>query len=307
MTDRNGGDRDRSPGDPDFEEFKLDEGQPWERREQEEDPYGEPYDPYAENIATVSCPSCAAVQLSANRHCEECGAQLLHFGRPPVAPPPLPGVTAGSRALAAIAVVLAVVVGGALIWLAIRGDDAPPEAGSEDTSTTSSLVEDSPPVEEIIPADIVCSSEYDNDRLRCENLIDGDTSTYWNDNSLRGDGAMFTVTFPSAVQLTQIQFWNVPDDLTFRRNYRINGVEIIPNDSPGVQFVENLNNENAGPLVVSTPTTETTQLVIRVASSHPSEDVGGNAAFDELALAEIRFWGRQYRPSSTRTTVADDS
>lgn len=306
MTDRNGGDWERPHRDPDFQEFQLGDGQPWDYTEPEgphEGPYEEDYD----DIATVSCPSCAAVQISTNRHCEECGAQLVSYGRAPVAPPPIPGVSAGSRALAAIAVVLAIVVGGALIWLAIRGDDAPPEPGAEDTSTTSSLVEDSPPVEEVIPSGIVCSSEYDNDRLRCENLIDGDIATYWNDNSLRGEGAMFTITFPSAVQLTQIQFLNAPDDLTFRRNYRINGVEIIPDDSPGVQFVENLNNNNDGPLVVSTPTTETTQLVIRVTSAHPSEDVGGNAAFDELALAEIRFWGREYRPPAPRTTAADDS
>lgn len=301
MTDRNGEGWEHSHRDPDFEEFNLDP-QSWDYGEQEEDDHPEGYD----DIATVSCPSCAAVQISSNRHCEECGAQLVLYGRTPVAPAPLPSVSAGSRALAAIAVVLAVVVGGALIWLAIRGGDDPEEPGTEDTSTTSTVVEEAAPVQEIIPVSVVCSSEY-SERLRCENLIDGDTATYWNDNSLRGVGAMFTITFPTAVQLTQVQFWNVADNLSFRRNYRINGVEITPNDAPGVQFVENLNNENTGPLVVSTPTTETTQLVIRITSTHPSEDVGGNAAFDELALAEIRFWGRDLRPSSPRTTAADFS
>lgn len=301
MTDRNGEDWEHPHGDPGFEEFNLDT-QPWDPDGSDEGPLSEDYD----DLATVSCPSCAAPQMSSNRHCEECGAQLVLYGRTPVAPAPLPSVSAGSRALAAIAVVLAVVVGGALIWLAIRGGDDPVEPGAEDTSTTSTVVEEAAPVQEIIPVSVVCSSEYD-ERLRCENLIDGDTATYWNDNSLRGVGAMFTITFPTAVQLTQVQFWNVADNLSFRRNYRINGVEITANDAPGVQFVESLNNENTGPLVVSTPTTETTQLVIRVTSTHPSEDVGGNAAFDELALAEIRFWGRDLRPSSPRTTAADFS
>ena len=58
-----------------------------------------------------------------------------------------------------------------------------------------------------------CSSEFVN--LPCSNLIDGSVDTYWNDKSLQGEGAEFTFTFGTPVQLETIVIMNVTDDEKF--------------------------------------------------------------------------------------------
>ena len=149
-----------------------------------------------------------------------------------------------------------------------------------------------------------CSSELNEGSLGCKNLIDGEP-TYWNDNSLQGVGAVITVTFAQPIQLEQVQFINIDDDRSFRRNYRIRAVEIVADDLPGLPFIDDIPNDNDRPHAVTTPTLGTSQLVIRVTATWPSEPVDGRA-FEELALEEIQFWGRKIEsgvPENDNTTT----
>lgn len=295
MSDRDRGARGFPPedgdplGDISFEEFELGEPSNWE--EAETRPTVEP-DPH------LTCPSCFSQQSSANRHCQECGARLGQQ-RIAVAPVPIRSVTAGNRAVKAIMTGVAFVVIFALIIQAMRGDDEPDPTAGESTTSTEAAEQSVVlgPLEEITPISITCSSEY-NASLGCENLIDGD-ETYWNDESRRGEDARITVTFVNPVALEQVQIINVGNLEKFRRNYRVRGVEIFADDFPGVPFVDEIPDANDRPHGISTTTNHTTVLEIRVTSTWPSEALGGEQAFDELAVQEIKFWGRVQDTSAT--------
>ena len=161
-----------------------------------------------------------------------------------------------------------------------------PDGGS--TADTNDPAGELGPLEEITPISITCSSEYNAGA--CENLIDGE-ETYWNDASRRGEDARITVTFVNPVALEQVQIINVDNLEEFRRNYRVRGVEVFADEFPGVPFVDEIPDANDRPHGIPTTTNHTTVLEIRVTSTWPSEALGGEA-FDELAIQELKFWGR---------------
>ena len=283
MSDRG---RDGSSDDPldgiDFEEFQLKEPDNWDDVES--------YQPIESPGESLTCPSCGVAQNAANRHCEQCGARLGQQ-RIAVAAPPLRSVGSGGRALGIIVVAVSLVAVVAIVVTAIRGDDPADEVPIEDQETTPST----PPTTlgrlmKVTPISITCSSEY-NANLGCENLIDG-TDTYWNDQSLRGEDAWIKVTFVNPVALESVLLVNVGDEEKFRRNYRVRAVEVHADDLPGVPFVEEIPNANDRPLSVSTPTNHTLELDIRITATYPSEPLGGDQAFDELAVEDLEFWGR---------------
>jgi hypothetical protein len=139
------------------------------------------------------------------------------------------------------------------------------------------------------PTDVVASSEFTG--LHASHLIDGDTSSTWNDDSLRGDGAELAFRFRTSVALTAVEFQNLTEEERFRRNYRIRGYEIhlTPDDrvAPVTGSLEDLNR----PQRVDLPYTETRAVTVHVTSAYPAEPYGGDPPFDELALAEVTFFG----------------
>ncbi len=284
---REGQEPHREAGDPlgdiGFEEFDLGDPGQWEQAEDPEE---------AARPPDLTCPSCFSHQSPNNRHCQECGARLGQ-SRIAVAPMPIRSGTSGSRAVRVIVTGVAFIVVFALIVQAIRGGDDPADvAGSENSSTSTEVTEPTVvlgPTQEIRPILITCSSEY-NENLACSNLID-DAEDYWNDAGQKGEDAVITATFVSPVALEQVQIINVTSAEKFRRNYRVRGVEIFTDDFPGLPFVEEIPDANDRPHGVATTTNHTTVVEIRVTSTWPSEPLGGEA-FDELAIQEIKFWGR---------------
>lgn len=282
----------------DFEEFELREPEDWEgANDSAVQSSAEPY---------LICPSCGGDQRSTNRHCEQCGARLGQQ-QIAVAAPPLRSVTAGGRALGIIVVAIALVVVAALVIQAIRGDEEPPESVDENAVTTESSTTPTTraigPLERITPISITCSSEY-NINLACENLIDN-RDTYWNDAGLKGEDAWIEITFVSPVALESVQIQNVRNEEKFRRNYRVRAVEIETDDLPGVPFVAEIDNTNERPLPVTTSTNHTLELTIRVTATYASESLGGEQAFDELAIEELYFWGRVQEAATLETPGAN--
>ena len=206
---------------------------------------------------------------------------------------------------------LVIGLGGLAIWFAGGGGGNPLSTDQTTVATTgtsepegaATTQETFGPIEKIEPIEIRCSSELNGTNLSCLNLIDG-TSAYWNDNSLRGEGAVIIAEFAEPIQLEQIQFINIEDDESFRRNYRIRGVEIVTDDQPDLSFFGELPNDNSRPHAVTTPSIGTTQVTIQVVSTWPSEMINGRG-FDELAIDEIQFWGR--RPGSEQAPSPDQA
>jgi hypothetical protein len=239
-----------------------------------------------QDLATVSCPSCGAVNASFNQHCERCGSRLSTDPMP-IAPAPPARSTAGGRALGVLAAVVLIVALVALMMNIFGGDDGTVEVGPEtSTSTTTTIALTAP--QELIPTSVKASSEL-NESFGPENLTDGDPETRWNDNSLRGVGAWLEFTFSPAAQITEIVFQNVEDDESFKRNYKIQGYQIEVNDL-NVPISGRLLNSNE-PQRVKIASLETFNLKIFVTTTHLAEPVGENPPFSELALQGIEFFG----------------
>ena len=128
------------------------------------------------------------------------------------------------------------------------------------------------------------------DRFACGNLIDG-TDRYWNDQSAQGREAVIEFTFSEPFAIEQIVFKNVVDDDAFRKNYRVQGFEIVTDDLPDRPFIDQLDDDNRSQLILLA-TLRTRQLTFRVTSTYAAEAVEGETPFNELAIDEFEFYGR---------------
>jgi hypothetical protein len=202
----------------------------------------------------------------------------------PIASSPTSRASAGGRALGVLATVVLVVALVALMINIFGGDDsAMPDTTTSSTSSTQPAI-----VTEILPVSVKASSQR-GDAFGPENLIDGDPATRWNDDALHGVGAWLEFTFSQPVQIQEIEFQNVTDDESFRRNYKIQGYTITVDDL-NVPISGRLINANE-PQRVNVASLGTTTLRIDVTTTHLAEPVGENPPFDELALEAVRFFG----------------
>ncbi len=244
---------------------------------------------------TVACPSCGTRNAADNRHCESCGARIAQ-GPLPVAPPPMLRTTPGARALGVLAAVILVVALAALLFDFFRGSDS--------TDTTEPTVAQSvttvatlPPVEvaQLFPFTVEASSELPG--WEAANLIDADSTNSWNDASQRGDGATLTFRFEQPMQISQIVVHNLTDEERFHRNYRIKGLEISINDLP-TKALEVLD-DTMEPQAIQIASVETTEVTLRVTSTYEAETFNGETPFTELALQEVKFYGRASPTAAT--------
>lgn len=261
--------------DSGYEEFALDEP-----AEETAPP------PPPSHIETISCPSCGAANPATNRHCEQCGARISQ-GPLPVAPQPIIRTTAGARALAIILGTIAVVAVIAILFNSLFGSKGTVQAESTTTSTSTTVAANPVKIE---PISWTCSSQL-NEKFSCDRLFDGDDSTYWNDASAKGQGAEITVTFPQPYALRTIVFQNVTDDTKFQMNYKVKGYKIVLDDVQEAPVIGQLENTTRAQ-TISVAGIATTQVTFTVTSVYPSVSVDGATPYNELAIAEIEFYGR---------------
>jgi hypothetical protein len=234
-------------------------------------------------VPTVRCPSCGTNNPAHNRHCEECGARLGK-GPLPVAPPPMSRSTPGGRALGVLGGVVVLVALIALFMNLWGGEDT---VAPDDQTSTSLASDETVAQVAIAPASVDASSELDG--YEASQLIDGDISTYWNDQSARGTDAQLDFVFAQPVALSEMELTNIQERDPFRQNYRIKDIEITVDDLE-LQLTFTVP-DSRDPYRITLDTLHTTRLTLRVLSTYPGEPVGDSPAFDELALAEVRFFG----------------
>ncbi len=268
-----------------FEPFELEDGPPpvtqTPRASQQPEPETDPGD---EDVPMVSCPSCGTANPSYNRHCEACGARLSTAPMP-VAPPPMLRATPGSRALGVLVAVVLIVVLVALFMNIFGGDDeAVPVTTTIAPATTVEEI-----VQELQPSTVDATSELGTQWV-AENLIDGNLATEWQDRSLSGRGAVLTFRFSQPVAITEIEIYNLPDDVRFRQNFRIRGYRITVDDL-SYEITGQLANVNTRQ-VIQVASISTRTLTLEVTTTYESEPVDDGVPFTELALADVRFFGR---------------
>ena len=277
--------KDKDPFDDLFEPFELEDGPPPPGTEPVPPP------PQKESPSTASapveqapCPSCGAYNPAYNRHCEQCGARLTKEPLP-VAPAPMVRSTPGGRALSVLAAAVLVVALIALIVNVFRGgDDAAPTTTVAD-ATTSTIIE----LAEITPTQATASDSI-SVGFGDSNLIDGDLESEWQVNQSTTPLTL-EFRFAQPVQVRYIEVFNITDQDRFLRNYRINGYKITTDDLPGVENRNTLKDLAGGGQRIDIASVETTTLTIEILSNYPSQAVGGQPAFEELVVAEVKFWG----------------
>ena len=205
------------------------------------------------------------------------------------AAPPMVRTTPGGRALGVLAaVVLVVALVAAVINIFGGGDEGADDAG---TSTTAATTTTTRPVtiDPIQPTNVSANSEL-NSAFAASNLIDGDLSTEWQDASSRGEGAEIVFNFSQPVAITEIEIVNIPNDERFKQNYRIKGYKIIVDDL-NFDIPGQLQDSNR-PQTIPVASVATRTLTIEVTSTYAAEANDDQPPFNELAVAEIRFFGQ---------------
>jgi hypothetical protein len=182
-------------------------------------------------------------------------------------------------------VILAVALIALLVNIFRGGSDSP---SAQTTVTTSDVTTiPSQAIVELAVTNVVPSSEIPG--FPASALIDSDPSNSWNDTQTSGQ-AFLTFTFAQPVQITQIQVQNITDEERFLRNFRIKDYEIEIDDLPTVTS-GTLDDDNA-PQTIPVPSLQTTELTLRVVSTYAAVPFEGKLPFRELALQEVKFFGR---------------
>lgn len=183
---------------------------------------------------------------------------------------------------AAAAMLLVVVVAGASLFSFDGAGTAP---GSDATDSSDPPVSPAPADPVLLDvAQVVASSELAE--FEAHYLVDG-TERAWNDASAGGQGARLTFEFGAPVELAEVVIRNMQDPERFTRNFKIHTFELL-----GVE---------SGPVPLEMPATPgehrfevsgtaaTVELV--VTGVHPAESFAGSPPFEELAIAEVEFYG----------------
>ena len=263
-----------------FEPFELDDIPPIEP--------GRPTQPQA---TVLVCPSCGTHNPATNVHCEACGARVAP-GPLPVAPQPMLRTTPGARALGVLAGVILVVALLALVVNFLRDDSGTTEPTTNDPTGTSAVQATTSitrlAIQQLIPTRVEASSSLS--QFPPEALIDENPSNRWNDDSQRGVGAVLSFFFAQPVQITQVVVQNVTVEASFRRNYRIERLEITIDDLPTANLVTL--DDTMDPQTVDIASVRTTQVTFTVIGTYPGEAFGGDPPYQELALQEVKFFGR---------------
>lgn len=264
-----------------FEPFELDEGPPEPGAEQAPPDRALTMD----DAPMVSCPSCGTANPASNRHCESCGARVSQ-GPLPVSPQPMLRTTAGARALMVLAaVILAVALIALLVNIFNGGSDNPSASTTASTAGASTIP--SQAIVELQVTEVRASSQIPG--FPASALIDSDPENSWNDTQLSGQ-AFLTFTFAQPVQITQIQLQNITDEERFFRNFRIRDYQIEIDDLPTVTS-GTLEDDNSAQ-TITVPSLQTTEITIKVINTYTAEPYEGRLPFRELALQEVKFFGR---------------
>ena len=277
--------KDKDPFDDLFEPFELEDGPP---------PPGTTPDPEhpepaqeavpAAPVEQVACPSCGAYNPSYNRHCEQCGARLTKEPLP-VAPAPMVRSTPGARALSVLAAAVLIVALIALLVNVFRSGDDTAATTTTLEPTTTTIAD----IAQIIPTEVEASARL-SDGFGESNLIDNDLETEWQVNQATSPLTL-EFRFAQPVSIRYLEIYNITDQDRFLRNYRINGYKITVDDLPGVEPRATLKDMAGGPQRVDIASIETTVLTLEVLTCYPSQAIGDQPAFEELAVAEVKFWG----------------
>ena len=142
-------------------------------------------------------------------------------------------------------------------------------------------------LEKKYPAFCLSSSTFD-ESWSCEKLYDAAPTT-WEDNGMGCKDAWIELTFSRDIYLEFIVIQNPEESQYFIRSHKARDI-LLTNSDNGFRLNKELQNENLSQWIDINATTS--DIYIQILSSYPGEEINGMQPFDECAIQEITFYGR---------------
>jgi hypothetical protein len=193
--------------------------------------------------------------------------------------------TPGGRALSVLAAAVLIVALIALLVNVFRGGETVVTTTLPSQATSTTVIE----LTEITPTQVTASAQISAGFADAK-VIDGDLETEWQVLQSQ-DPLILEFRFAQPQQIQFIEIYNIGDNDRFLQNYRIEGYKITVDDLPGVENRSSLKDLAGGPQRIDIASIGTTTLTIEILSNYPSQAIGDLPAFEELAVAEVKFWG----------------
>ena len=157
----------------------------------------------------------------------------------------------------------------------------------KNTDEISSEISELNIIKKQYPAYCLSSSSLD-EASSCENLYDGALTT-WKDNGMGCKDAWIEFTFSRDIYLEFIVIENPEESQYFFRSYKAKDV-LITNSDIGFSLNKEMQNENLSQWIDINATTS--DINIQILSAYPGQEINGISPFDECAIQEISFYGR---------------
>ncbi len=169
-------------------------------------------------------------------------------------------------------------------------------SSTEDDSSTAAATNRT--VEDItfLVRNYTASSEY-SAVYRAALLWDGDSTTSWQDASLKGVGAWFEIQFNAPVAIDRIVITPLADEAGFAQNFKVNGYTISISDL-GPPVVGHMLNDSS-PQTIEINSTETMVLRFTVDTTYPAVAVGDDPPYTELAIGDVAVFGYLKDPATS--------
>tara|TARA_B100000427_G_scaffold51305_1_gene39268 strand:- start:618 stop:1514 length:897 start_codon:yes stop_codon:yes gene_type:complete len=244
-------------------------------------------------IPQIKCQNCGNNNPPSVRNCRDCSMPLVKplssYGATEL---PTRKEVPGIRAVFFLALIIPLIAGASYFYNTNVADDVVQEievVESTSVTTTSTTVQSMLKLQK--PISCTASSTYESGNsgdFSCENLYD-DEYTMWQDNSLSCEDGWIEFNFPNNIYIEFIVVQNSEKSSSFKRNYKIRDL-LITTDDPDLQVQKELENDNYEQWVDVNATTSSLRLDFLTA--YPGEELNGQNAFEECAIQEIRFFGK---------------
>ena len=244
-------------------------------------------------IPQIKCSNCGNNNPPSVRNCRDCSTPLVKplssYGATEL---PTRKEVPGIRAVFFLALIIPLIAGASYFYNTRVAEEVIEEIEViEQTAVTTTSTTNQSMLKLQKPTNCAASSTYESGNsndFSCENLFDGEY-TMWQDNSQQCEEGWIEFNFPSNIFIEFIVIQNSQKTSSFKRNYKVRDI-LITTDDPAIQIQKELENDNYEQWVDINATTS--YLRLDFLSAYPGEELNGQNPFEECALEEVRFFGK---------------
>ena len=240
-------------------------------------------------VPKIKCSNCGYTNFPSVRNCKECNSPLVKplssYGATNL---PNRKEVPGIRAVFFLALIVPLIAAASFFYNNRVADEVIGEiAIIEQTTVPSTSTSIQSNLKPQIPISCKASSNY-NEGFSCENLYD-ESNSMWQDNSLSCKDAILEFTFSDNVYFEFIVIQNAEKSSSFKKNFKARDIRITTDESD-YEVDKELENDNFQQWIDLNTYANT--IKIEILSAYPGEEFNGQNPFNECAIQEIKFFGK---------------